>query len=75
MQLPNAFPGDAKFLAYFLERLGFSAVQTETLEDDLFFAIIQNVQQPADLITEIFITQQLKRRLGLFVSDDFAELG
>ncbi len=75
LQLPNALPGDTKFLTYLFERLGLSAVQTETLEDDLLFAIVQNVQQPADLVTEIFITQQLKRRLRLLVADDFAELG
>ena len=75
LQLPNALPRDTKFLAYFLERLGLSAVQAEALEDDLLFAIVQNVQQPADLVTEVLITQQLKRRLRLLVADDFAELG
>src|SRR4029077_9779039 len=75
LQLPNALSGDSTFLAYLLERLGLSAVQAETLEDDLLFAIVQNVQQPANLVTKIFVTQQLKRRLRLLVANDFAELG
>jgi len=40
LQLPNPLPGDAKFLAYFLERLGLSTVQAETLENDFLFAIV-----------------------------------
>src|SRR5262245_1803277 len=56
LQLPNAFSRDTKFFTYFLESLRLSAVQTKTLEDDLLFALIQNVQQPADFVTQIFIT-------------------
>ena len=40
LQLPNALPRDTKFFTYFLERLGLPAVQTETLEDDLLFAVV-----------------------------------
>src|SRR5215469_11266318 len=35
LQLPNALPGNTKFLTYFLERLRLPAVQTEALENDL----------------------------------------
>ena len=75
MQLPNALAGDTKFFTHFLEGLRFSAIQSETLEDDLLFAVIQDVQQAADFVSQIFVTQQLKRRLRLLVADDFAEFG
>ena len=75
MQLPNALPRDTKFFTYFFERLRLSAIQTETLENYFLFAFIQDIQQAADLVPEIFITQQLERRLRVLVADDFAELG
>src|SRR5262249_18836052 len=75
LQLTNALPRNTKLFTYFLERLGFSAVQTETLEDDLLFAVIQDVQQTSDLVSQIFITQQLERRLRFLVANDFAKLG
>ena len=75
LQLPNALPRDTKFFTYFLKRLRLSTVQTKALKDDLLLPVIQDVQQPADLVSQIFIPQQLKWRLRLLVADDFAELG
>src|SRR5437667_12880637 len=50
LQLPNPFPCNAEFLADFLERLGLATVQTETLENDFFFTIIQHIEQTAHFV-------------------------
>ena len=75
LQLPNALPRNTKFLTDFLERLRLPTVQAEALKNDLLLAVVQNIQQSADLVAEIFITQQLKRRLRLLIADNFAEFG
>src|ERR1700730_12015260 len=75
LQLPNTFASHAKFLPDFLERLWLSAIETEALENDFFFAIVQNIEQSADFVTQILITKELKRSLRFFVTDNFAELG
>src|SRR5204863_9899027 len=59
----------------FLERLRLPTVQAEALKNDLLLAVVQNIQQSADLVAEIFIAQQLTRRLRLLIADDFAEFG
>ena len=37
--------------------------------------VVKIAHDYANLVTEIFIAQELKRCLGLFVADDFPELG
>src|SRR5207244_7327159 len=74
LQLPNALPRDAEFFTHFLESLGFSAVQTEALEDDLLLAIVEHLKQTADFVAQVLVAQQLERRLGFLVADDLAKL-
>src|SRR5207244_13105309 len=74
LQLSNAFAGHAEFLSDFLESLWLSAVETEALESDFLFAVDEDVEETADFVTHIFVAQQLERRLGVLVPDDFAEL-
>ena len=75
LQLTNTLAGHAKLLADFLKRLRLSAVEPKPLKDDLLLAIVENVEQTADFVAQVFVPQQLERRLRIFVTDDFAELG
>src|SRR4029077_12527960 len=52
-----------------------AAIETEALENNFLLAIVKDVEQSTNLVAEIFISQELKRRLGILVADDFAELG
>src|ERR1700731_2170533 len=74
LQLTNAFAGHAEFLADFLECLWLSTIETKALEDDFLLAIIEHVEQTADFVAQIFVAQQLKRRLRVLVTEDFAKL-
>ena len=75
LQLTNTLARDAKFLADFLERLRFAAIEPEAREDDLPLAIVEHIEQAADFVAQVLVAQQLERRLRLFVADDFAKLG
>src|SRR5207244_12025237 len=44
LQLSNAFAGHAEFLSDFLERLWLSAIETEALENDFLFAVVEDVR-------------------------------
>ena len=57
LQLPDTLPSHAEFLAHFLKCLRLATIQPEALKNDLLFAVIQNVQQSADFVAEIFIAQ------------------
>ena len=57
LQLPNPFPCNTKLLSDFFERLGLAAVQAKSLENDLLLTIIQHIEQTADFVAEIFVTQ------------------
>src|SRR5262249_48733718 len=70
LQLPNALPCNAEFLADFLERLRFAAIQSEPLENNFLLAIIQHVEQPADFIAQIFVPQQFEWRLSILITNN-----
>jgi hypothetical protein len=57
LQLPNALACNTEFLADFFESFRFAAIKPEALEDDLFLAIIQHIEQPADFVPQILVTQ------------------
>src|SRR5947209_1593838 len=71
LQLPDAFTRDAEFLADFLERLRFAAIESEPREDDLLFAIVQDTEQFADFVAEILVAHPLDERQRFHVADDF----
>src|SRR4051794_41027014 len=62
LQLTNALARHAELLADFLERLRLSAVEPEALENDLLLAVVEDIEQSADFVAQIFIAQQLERR-------------
>jgi tRNA U34 5-methylaminomethyl-2-thiouridine-forming methyltransferase MnmC len=75
LQLANALARNAESLADFLKRLRLAAIQAKPLENNLLLAVIQYVKQTAELIAEILVAQQFKRRLRVLVADNFTELG
>src|SRR2546429_287162 len=75
LQLANALARYAEFLAYFLESFRFASIQTKPLEDNFLLAIIEDVEQAANFVAKILVTQKLERRLRFLVTNDFAEFG
>src|SRR5690242_3026297 len=55
LKLTNALPGYTKLFANFLESLWFATIETEALEDDFLLTIIQNIEQTANLIAQVFV--------------------
>src|SRR5260370_24702282 len=50
LQLTDTFAGHAEFLADFLERLRFPAIEAEALENNFLLAIIEHVEQTAHFV-------------------------
>src|SRR5438128_229195 len=73
LSLPaRRFTGNSRSIG---ERFRFAAVKSETLENDLLLAVIKHVEQPADLVTQVLVAQQFKRRLRVLIANDLTELG
>jgi hypothetical protein len=62
-------------LADFFESFWFAAVQPESLEDNLPLAVVQHLQKLAKFVAHVLVSEQLKRRLRLFITDDLAKCG
>ena len=75
MHLADTLAGDAEFFADFLECLELLAIETETGIDDAALAFIQDIEEIADLVTEVFVAKGLIGVHRLIVTDDVAECG
>src|SRR5208283_767953 len=75
LQLPDPLSGHPEFLANFFESFRFAAVQPESLEDNLPLAVVQHLQKLAKFVAHVLVSEQLKRRLRLFITDDLAKCG
>ena len=75
LQLPDPLSGHSEFLSNFLESFRFAAVQPESLEDNLALAVVQHLQKLAKFVAHVLVSEQLERRLRIFINDDLAKLG
>ena len=75
LQLPDPLPGHREFLADFFESFRFATVQPESLEDNLPLAVVQHLQKLAKFVAHVLVSEQLKRRLRIFITDDLAKFG
>src|SRR5260370_13085848 len=75
LQLPDPLSGHSEFLTDFFESFRFAAVQPESLQDNLPLAVVQHFQKLTDFVAHVLVSEQLKRRLRLFITDDLAKCG
>src|SRR6202790_5121521 len=75
LQLPDPLSGHSEFLSNFFESFLFAAVQPESLEDNLTLAVVQCLQKLAKFVAHVLVSEQLKRRLRVFITDDLAKFG
>src|SRR5580700_10105921 len=75
LQLPDPLSGHSEFLTDFFESFRFAAVQPESLEDNLPLAVVQHLQKLTDFVAHVLVSEQLERRLRLFITDDLAKCG
>jgi hypothetical protein len=75
LQLPDPLSGHSEFLSKFFERFRFAAVQPESFEDNLALAVVQHLQKLAKFVAHVLVSEQLERRLRIFITDDLAKFG
>src|SRR5258708_2726688 len=75
LQLPYRLSGHSEFLSNFFESFRFAAVQPESLEDNLALAVVQHLQKLAKFVAHVLVSEQLERRLRIFITDDLAKFG
>ena len=75
LQLPDPLSGHSEFLSNFFESFRFAAVQPESLEDNLALAVVQDLQKLAKFVVHTLVSEQLERRLRIFITDDLAKCG
>src|SRR5215475_14355544 len=73
LQLPDPLSGHSEFLSNFFESFRFGAIQPVSLEDNLALAVVQHPQKLAKFVAHVLVSEQLERRLGLFITDDLAK--
>ena len=74
LQLTNSLARYPKILADVFQRLWFSTAETETLLDDSFLALIEDIEKSIYLTEQILVAQRFKRRFRVLVADHLAEL-
>src|SRR6266436_7472886 len=74
LQLPDPLSGHSELLSNFFESFRVAAVQSESLEDNLPLPVVQHVQKLTDFVAQVLISEQLERRLGVFITEDLPEL-
>src|SRR5262249_54785553 len=75
LQLADTLARYTKFLTNLFQGLRLSAVEPETLVDDLALPIVEYLKQVTDLIAQILVSEHLERRLRVLISDDLAKFG
>src|ERR1700730_1846807 len=75
LQLPDPLSGHSEFLSNLFESFRFAAVQPESLEDNLALAVVQHFQKPAKFVAHVLVSEQLERRLRIFITDHLAKFG
>lgn len=75
LELADALAGDTEFFADFFEGFGGGAVEAEAGDQDAAFAFVEDIEEVAELVAEVFVAKHFVRVLGFCVADDFVELG
>src|SRR6202011_4230016 len=75
LQLPVPLSVLSEVLSHFFESFRFAAVQPESLEDNLALAVVQHLQKLAKFVAHALVSEQLERRLRIFITDDLAKFG
>src|SRR5258708_12267968 len=75
LQLPDPLSGHSEFLSNFFESFRFAVVQPESLEDNLALAVVRDLQKLAKFVVHTLVSEQLDRRLRIFITDDLAKFG
>ena len=75
LQLPDPLSGHSEFLSNLFESFRFAAVQPESLEDNLPLAVVQHLQKLAKFVAHVLVSEQLERRLCIFITDDLGKCG
>src|ERR1700757_1945760 len=75
LQLSDPLSGHSEFLTDFFESFRFAAVQPESLENNLSLAVVQHLQKLAKFVAHVLVSEQLERRLRIFITDDLAKFG
>src|ERR1700737_1327940 len=73
LQLPDPLSSHSEFLSNFFESFRFTAVQSESLEDNLALAVVQHLQKLAKFVAHVLVSKQLERRLRIFITDHLAK--
>src|SRR5277367_5768131 len=75
LQLPDPLSGHSEFLSNFFESLWFAVVQSESLEDNRALAVVQHLQKLDKFGAHALVSEQLERRLRIFIANDLAKCG
>ena len=73
LELADSLSRNAELLAHFFESFRFATIQSEPLEDDLPFAVVQNLEQLTDFVAQVLVAEQLKRRLRFFIANNLTK--
>src|SRR5258708_9263647 len=73
LELADSLTRNPELLTHFFESLRFAAVQSEPLEDNLAFAVVQDLEQLTHLVAQVLVSEQLKRRLRIFIPNNLTK--
>src|SRR5258708_39372317 len=74
LELAKPFSRNAELLTHFFESFRFATIQSEPLEDNLPFSVVQDLEQFTHFVAQVLVSEQLKRRLRFFVANTLANL-
>ena len=75
MQLPDSLASDAELATNLLQGNRIRTIQSEAGVDDLFFTLVELLQDLHDLHLDILLTEALEGVDRHFVSDEFSKFG
>ena len=73
LKLAYPLAGDPKLFSDLFEGLGFVAIESETGINDFALAIVEDIEQVANLIAEILVAKLLERRLSLLITNNVSK--
>src|SRR6478735_6971482 len=74
LQLANALPRYAKFLADLSEGLGLFPAESKARVDDLAFPVVEQIEQFSDFLQHVLIAKAFKRTLRVLIAEDVPQL-
>src|SRR5208337_2456585 len=75
LQLTDPLSGHSEFLSNFFENFRFAVIQPESHQDNLALPVVQHFQKFAKFVAHVLVSEQLERRLRIFITDDLGEFG